>query len=361
MANCPACNTVNADTASFCRSCGKPMASAPAPQAADGSISCPACGQPNRAGAKFCAKCGAGLAQTAPAPGSAANEPAALSSGPVRETPPRSDPASRTPEGPARPASAPFVVSPQPANPAVTWVVLGVFVAVAIAAAGGVLWWTNRDETPIAADAPPPPVTAPAPTSKPPLADAPVTEPPPLPPREPPSAETPSAPGFATPPVFDPTRPAEVTPPPAGQPSEPPVSTLPSTPPPPTQQPADRAREDVPRPPGMDAERDARMRAEEQRRREQAARKEADEQRRREQAARKEAEAQRQRAAPSPPPAASYSDEAPRVQPARRLVEDICAKRFADNPARREKCEWNQCRQPEHEHEALCRRLYGGR
>jgi len=348
MANCPACNTVNADTATFCRSCGNPIASTPAQQAAEGTISCPACGQANRAGAKFCAKCGAGLAQTAPAPAAAANEPAALSSAPVRETPPRSDPASRTPEGPARPASAPYAVSPQPANRAVTWVVLGVFVAVAIAAAGGVLWWTNRDETPTAADASPPSATAPAPASKPPLADAPAAEPPPLPPREPPSAETPSAPGFATPPTFDPTRPAEVTPPPAGVPSEPPVTTLPSTPPPLPQQPADRAREDVPRPPGMDAERDARMRAEEQRRREQAAR--------------KEAEAQKQRAAPySPPPATAYGDQPPRVQPAKRLVEDICAKRFSDNPARREKCEWNQCGKPEHEHEALCKRLYGGR
>jgi hypothetical protein len=101
----------------------------------------------------------------------------------------------------------------------------------------------------------------------------------------------------------------------------------------------------------MDAERDARLRAEEQKRRERA------EQR----AARKEAEAQRQREAYAPAPAPSYRDQpsAP-VRPARRLVEDICA-RFTDDPARREKCEWRRCRAPEHQHEALCQRLYGSR
>jgi double zinc ribbon protein len=335
--DCPACNTVNADTATFCRSCGKPIASAPAQEAAAAGISCPSCGQSNRAGVKFCAKCGASLAQASSA------AVAAATAGPETRAEPSltpSDSASHALEPrAARPASSvPYNVQPAPANRAVTWAVLGAFVVVAAAAAGGVLWWANRDKAPPTADAP-------APGSKPPLADAPPAEPPPLPPQEPPQAQTPPlAPEAAPPPAFDPTRPAEVAPPPSGSPSEPPVTTLPSAP----GTPAVPAPGDLARPPSMDAEHDARMRAEERRRREQAAR--------------REAEAQRRVAPYTPPPTPSYRDEPqPRVQPARRLVEDICARRFADDPARREKCEWRQCRLPEHEHEALCRRLYGSR
>lgn len=70
---CPFCRAENAAGAKFCRSCGKPLNTAPAtpspdatllhpPPAAPGREACPSCGTPNSPGIRFCRGCGKSLA-----------------------------------------------------------------------------------------------------------------------------------------------------------------------------------------------------------------------------------------------------------------------------------------------------------
>jgi membrane protease subunit (stomatin/prohibitin family) len=55
---CGACGGLNAESARFCSSCGRPLTASP--------LTCPACNAQNPAGAKFCSNCGQALQAAAP-------------------------------------------------------------------------------------------------------------------------------------------------------------------------------------------------------------------------------------------------------------------------------------------------------
>lgn len=88
---CGNCSALNPESAKFCASCGKALAS-PAPAPTGSTAHCTNCGTENAATAKFCANCGANMQQPAGAP-AAVPEPGA--------DPPSAAQPPTAPEGPA--------------------------------------------------------------------------------------------------------------------------------------------------------------------------------------------------------------------------------------------------------------------
>ena len=138
---CSKCGAENAPTAKFCRGCGSPL-SAAAPAAAAGAR-CPQCENICSPAAKFCPKCGHSFlsADTVPVPPAASETKSSPPPPPPRAVqPPSPPPVAKQPPKRAAHAALPVTASDGPASR--TPLIVAVVAVIAIAVAGGgVYYW----------------------------------------------------------------------------------------------------------------------------------------------------------------------------------------------------------------------------